>query len=271
MNDHYYDWWKNYVSAELFTDNSVLIDFDPGSSGNFLDYLINSQLFGVFDVAIWPFTDIYTVDSWKTFDDSVNAQRKCFACHWTYHQIPILVKESMTLIRVVSTDTMSRLISFFGHWQRAGDVLHKNLPADVKIESTHFKQSICLSLTHLHKTSLNWNQHNGTIIEIPLSQLFSLEGIEQALNTVGDLYNLKVQERDYLIKYSNIYIDNHHGLKSYNRVCNFLKGNAIELTFLEEIAVVSELIRNNKISSDLDILVDLFTGSMTQEKIALYR
>lgn len=227
---------------------AALLDFFPGTNGNFLEYIINTFIFDIESVDD-PFTDLYTVKC-ANFSEEYHRTRKCLATHWTALEVNYSLDIQNRLIRIIvdPDDLVSKLIHRINHVYRVGDVPFMSVSNDVKQDDFLLRTQLQHEFSKL-RDLVPWRPHNGPTLEINFMDFYERDKFLEMLHSIAVFLGRSPRKISAALPYYETYIKHNHGWIFYNRAVDFINRSIFanhppeELNLVEQ-AVVLALCRH---------------------------
>lgn len=228
----------------FYKPGNILLDFAPGTNGNFLEYIINRFMFGV-TTPDNPFTDLYTVKC-SHFPQPYHRERRCLELHWSSTRVDYTSNAGTKLIRIAvpEEDYVARLLYRINQVYRAADVPLFAYSDEIKSQPYTLRKYLHFEFNLLQQ-SLPWNPHPGPILEIYFIDFYDQTRFLNMLKTIAEFAGSEVSEFDACLPYYKTFLENNHGWVFYNRALQYMNqtilsdGAPTELNTVEEAIVLA--------------------------------
>lgn len=228
----------------FYKPGNILLDFAPGTNGNFLEYIINRFMFGA-TTPDNPFTDLYTIKC-SHFPQPYHRERRCLGLHWSSTQVDYKTNEGTKVIRIVVPEEnyAARLLHRINQVYRSADVPLFAYSEEIKKQPYTLRKFLHFEFNLLMQT-LPWNPHPGPILEIYFIDFYDQDRFFNMLKTISEFVGQEMFDFGACLPYYKTFLENNHGWVFYNRASQYMNqtilgdGPPIKLNVVEEAVVLA--------------------------------
>lgn len=234
-----------------------IIDFYPGSHGHFLEYAINTWIFGGPKVQN-IFTDIGTCHG--TYNDNRYMLSKRVLCgHFSETKRPIPV-ECEKIIRISVSSFFEQCCLQINATNRAGDIprAHKELKLSdsvlndpVQLRNIYFSRFV--DAEHQLSSSIQWCNTQCSVLEINMSDLYNLLDFFAALQRIAAFLTRQFKPDNDIIAVWQKFMSLNHGVCSWNKANQFVTATILQMPYEDNLNIEEQALVNVLLSQTMNI------------------
>jgi hypothetical protein len=204
----------------------ILLDFYSGSHGHFLEYVINTYIYGGPRVT-QVFTELGTCHGIRA-DSEYCRRRVVTAAHYSEFKIPV-VDNPHKVIRITANSDMENICYQINVQCRAGDMFEKKKSQEI---NDNIKDSpVELRMDYYSKFSLaecgyqkpsQWRWDSVDHYEFPMRNLYDALNFYSELQQLSKFLNHSFKPDPSLMQLWQTFCDKNHGLQAWKNAIKYI-------------------------------------------------